>query len=314
MDSSLAPAEALLPDVLPTERLFASGKARPGVASGLRVIPGGRNAFAVAALWAQIVAGWSLVQLSDHLLVWLVAVLWAGRCFSLVFLLNHESAHALLFANRQWNDWVGRALLAWPALLDYDGYRSAHIAHHKDELGPDEPDMGLYVGYPSSRRKLVRRLARDARGRSAYKQLRTMTRAGRSTLAGIAGAQVVVASFAFFVTGRWWAWLVLWLLPWATVWQVINRLRAISEHAGMAPGPDRRRNTHVVRQRWLASQYLVPFNSGYHLAHHVDTSVPWTKLAVLHTELERAGWITAEITHTSYTAVWRYLTSASADA
>ncbi len=209
---------------------------------------------------------------------------------------------------------VGRALLAWPALLDFDAYRRAHLAHHKDELGPDEPDMGLYVGYPSSRRRLARRLRRDASGRSATKQLRGMFRRGGPVLARIVAAQVVVAGLAFAVTGRWWAVAVVWWLPWATVWQVINRLRAIAEHAGMAAGPDRRRNTHVVRQHWLPGQVLVPFRSGYHLAHHVDTSVPWINLPDMHAELERAGWITPQLTHASYRALWRHLTTVASTA
>lgn len=314
METTLAPAESSLPDVLPTDRLFASGKAKTGVAPGLRDIRGARNAFSVVAVWAQIAAGWLLVRAFDHPVVWVGVALWIARCFSLIFLLNHESAHALLFNDRTKNDWVGRLFLAWPALLDYDGYRRAHLAHHKDELGPDEPDMGLYAGYPSERRRLGRRLLRDATGRSAYKQLRLLKSANRSTVIGIVGAQLPVALAAFAVTGNWWAWLAFWVLPWATVWQVINRLRAIAEHAGMAPGPDRRRNTHVVRQRWLPSNSLVPFNAGYHLAHHVDTSVPWNNLPTLHTELESAGWITPDFTHRSYRALWRYLTTTTATA
>ena len=307
--TSLAPPESQLPDVLPTDRLFASGKARPHIIDGLRSIPGRRNARAVVAVWAQITGGWALVRISDHPVVWILVCVWVGRCLSLVFLLNHESAHALLFENRVWNDRIGRIMLAWPALLDYDGYRQAHLVHHNDELGPDEPDMGLYAGYPTRRRRLLRRLVRDASGQSALKQVRALTRLPRAKLVGMLGVQMFVGLATFVVTGRWWAWLVVWILPWATVWQVINRLRAIAEHAGMAPGPDRRRNTHVVSQHWLASQILVPFRSGYHLAHHVDTSVPWARLPALHAELEDAGWVTPHITHDRYTALWHHLTT-----
>ena len=309
MRSTLVPSEEVLPDVLPTDRLFASGKVRPGALPGLRVIPSRRNALAVMALWAQVASGWLLLRLLDHPVVWVFVVLWVGRCLSLLFLLNHEAAHGLLFGRRTWNDRVGRLLLGWPALVDFDGYRAAHTAHHKDELGPEEPDMGLYIGYPAQRRRLGRRLWRDATGRSALKQLRSLAKSRKSIIARIASAQVAVAALAFLATGRWWAWAVVWLLPWASVWQVINRLRAIAEHAGMAPGADRRHNTHVVRQRWLASQILVPFHSGHHLAHHVDTSVPWTNLPTLQAELEGSGWVTPEITHRSYGSLWRYLTT-----
>ena len=41
---------------------------------------------------------------------------------------------------------------------------------------------------------------------------------------------------------------LLWLLPYLTVWRVINRLRSIAEHGGMHRSPDKRESTHTVRQ------------------------------------------------------------------
>ena len=63
------------------------------------------------------------------------------------------------------------------------------------------------------------------------------------------------------------------LLPFLTVWRVINRLRSIAEHGGMDASPDRRATTHTVRQSWWARTVLVPFHIGWHLAHHVDAGV-----------------------------------------
>ena len=63
-------------------------------------------------------------------------------------ILAHEAAHRLLFTNRRANDWVGRLLLAYPTYQAMLAYRRVHFAHHRDELGPDEPDIALYAGYP----------------------------------------------------------------------------------------------------------------------------------------------------------------------
>ena len=82
-----------------------------------------------------------------------------------------------------------------------------------------------------------------------------------------------------------------------TVWRVINRLRAIAEHGGMTRSPDRRMTTHVVRQHWLARFWMVPFNTGWHLAHHVDMGVPFRNLPRLHAELVDSGWVTADLTY-----------------
>ena len=96
-------------------------------------------------------------------------------------ILGHEAAHRLLFSNRRANDWTGRWLLAYPTYQALLAYRRAHFAHHRDELGPNEPDLSLYAGYPISAESWRRKMKRDATGVSAYKNFRSLV------LAAIAG-------------------------------------------------------------------------------------------------------------------------------
>ena len=102
---------------------------------------------------------------------------------------------------------------------------------------------------------------------------------------------------------------VVWIGSWMTLWKFSNRLRAIAEHGGMERSADRRRTTHVIRQSWLARFCMVPYNTGWHLAHHVDMGVPWRNLPRLHDELVAAGWLTPEIEYPSYRAFWRACSS-----
>ena len=92
---------------------------------------------------------------------------------------------------------------------------------------------------------------------------------------------------------------------------MINRLRSIAEHGGMERSDDRRRTTHTVRQSLLPGFVMVPYNIGYHLAHHVDMGVPWRNLPKLLEELVAAGYVTPELEYPSYTALWRKLASRS---
>ena len=102
---------------------------------------------------------------------------------------------------------------------------------------------------------------------------------------------------------------VVWILSWSTLWRVSNRLRAIAEHGGMIRSRDRRQTTHVIHQSWIARYWMVPYNTGWHLAHHVDMGVPWRNLPRLHGELVRAGWVTPAIEYPSYRAFWRAASS-----
>ena len=94
-----------------------------------------------------------------------------------------------------------------------------------------------------------------------------------------------------------------------SLWKFSNRLRAIAEHGGMARSNDRRLTTHHVRQRPLARLLMVPYNTGWHLAHHVDIAVPFRNLPAFHDELVRSGWVVPELEYPSYRALWRRLSS-----
>lgn len=313
MAATVLPATDLLPDVLPTDRLTASGMPVPEVRHELRRIADARNVVTVLGVYAQSFGVLALAAWVDHPLAWIAAFALMGRAFALYAILGHEAAHKLLFTNKRANDVVGQWFLAYPAFVPFDVYRRAHFAHHKDEMGPNEPDLGLYRGYPVTRASLWRKLRRDLFFVSGWKNLRPLLRAlrtpqGRPLALRILGVQAAIL-VVFTAFGRPELYPLLWLAPWMTVWRVINRLRAIAEHGGMARSPDRRLTTHVVRQRPLARFWMVPYNTGWHLAHHVDMGVPFRNLPALHDELVRAGWVTPELEYPSYTALWRTLSS-----
>jgi fatty acid desaturase len=208
---------------------------------------------------------------------------------------------------------LGTQLVILAVFTAFDLYRRAHMAHHKDEMGPDEPDRALYAGYPIPMDSFRRKLKRDALFVSGWKNLkplvRGLTKAGSRPLAlRILGTQVAILAVCT-AFGRPWLYPLLWLAPWMTVWKVLNRLRAIAEHGGMTRSPDRRLTTHVVRQTPWARFWLVPYNTGWHLAHHVDMGIPWRNLPKLHRELVAAGWVTPELEYPTYTALWRALSS-----
>ena len=116
---------------------------------------------------------------------------------------------------------------------------------------------------------------------------------------------VQLAMFAAAVAaGVWWLYPLFWLLPYLTVWRVINRLRSIAEHGGMMASKDRRITTHSVRQHAFARFLLVPYNIGWHLAHHVDSGVPFRNLPRFHQALRENGYIDDELEHPSYRHLW----------
>jgi fatty acid desaturase len=315
MTATMVPDRAVLTPAHPDERIREDGRPTPAFREQLRRIPSWRNAASVVSLYAQTVGILAVALAWGHPVGWAIAFLLMGRANAQFASLMHEAAHRLLFANRRLNDLVGRWLLGYPVWTNTDAYRRVHMAHHREEFGPMEPDLALYRGYPITRASFRRKMVRDATGRTGARLLRAQLatlRSGdaraRRTLLKILGVQAVVLGL-FTVSGHPLAYPVLWLAPYLTVWRVINRLRSIAEHGGMHASADRRETTHTVRQSWPASLALVPYKIGYHLAHHVDSGVPFRNLPRYHRALVAAGYVTPAIEYPTYRALWRALRS-----
>jgi fatty acid desaturase len=278
-------------DVMPDGRLVSSRR------DALRQIPSVRNGLSVVSVFAQTAV---LIYLAVHFgpIAWLPVFVLMGRAHAQFASLMHEAAHRLLFRNRSLNDFVGRWLIGYLAFTNTDAYRRVHMAHHREEFGPNEPDIALYANYPISAASWRRKLARDAQGRTGLRLLRDQLRGARSqvavvrqTLFKILAVQAVLIVGAI-VAGYWWVYPLFWLLPYLTVWRVINRLRSVAEHGGLMASDDRRIATHSVEQHWTARFFLVPFNIGFHLAHHVDAGVPFRNLPKYHQMLVDSSYVT----------------------
>lgn len=310
---------ATLPAGHPTDDIRADGRPTPEFRERLRRIPSWRNAWSVlflyvqtgAVLWATVAwAPWS----------WPATFLLMGRANAQFLSLMHEAAHRLLFSHRRTNDLVGRWLLGYPTWTNTDGYRRVHAAHHREEFGPDEPDLALYRGYPIEPASFRRKMWRDATGRTGVRLMVDFLRGARSpipvvrrTVWKILAVQTVLVAAAV-ATGYWWLYVGFWLLPYLTVWRVINRLRSIAEHGGLHASADRRETTHSVRQRPLARFWLVPYRIGIHLPHHVDSGVPFRHLPRFEQALREAGHLDDRLQYPSYPALWRALRGVSTTA
>ncbi len=301
-----------LPAFSGSERLRPDGRPTPKFRQELRRIPNVANALNVVASLAAPVAVVAAVIAIGHQLAVIVAVPIIGTLQLRMFIFHHEASHRLLFSNRWLNDRIGINLMGWlPLGTGAHHYRRGHANHHRDEFGPKEPDFLLYSFYPITRRSFVRKLRRDLFGVSGWRIV-------KPRFGGLFKPKYIPLSLRFFagqvmvfglfwLVGHPWLYLWLWVLPWCTWYQLINRLRAIAEHGGMTRTADRRNTTHHVQQGWLARLLLVPYFVGYHLAHHVDSGIPARNLPRLQRALEEDGYLPPEAAWPNYRSLWRAL-------
>src|SRR5690606_14766001 len=142
----------------------------------LRRIPNARNVLAVASTLLQSFGVVVAAAVVNTWWAYVAAFVLMARGHVCLNILGHEAAHRLLFSDRRVNDAVGRWLLACPTYQAMLVYRRAHFAHHRDEMGPDEPDAALYAGYPITPDSWRRKLRRDLFGRSAYKNFKVLAK------------------------------------------------------------------------------------------------------------------------------------------
>jgi fatty acid desaturase len=290
-----------------------NGRPTPDLRARLRHIPNLRNAFSVLSIYLQAaVIIWAAIRL-HHPLAYAIAFILMGRSHAQCLALMHESVHRLLFRNRSLNDAVGRWLLGYPSFTNSDGYRHVHMAHHREEFGPHEPDIPLYANYPITRASFWRKMRRDALGATGFKMLRGQLQGmfSKVDLQRLTQRKIFLVQCVLFVTCTVlinpFAYVFFWLLPYLTVWRVMNRLRSIAEHGGLRADDDRRVTTHSVRQHFIARALFVPFNLGWHIAHHADAGIPFRSLPEYHRQLRDAKYVTGGYEYSSYFGIWKAL-------
>lgn len=283
------------PRISPSD-LFTSDEWAP-----FRSRPGWIGPALVAHCWAVI--GLAVVAGAIWPLLIPVCVMIIGTRQLGLAILMHEAAHGGLSSNARLNDFLGHWLCAVPVGASLTAYRPYHLKHHRFARQPEDPDLMLSAPFPVTAASLRRKMIRDLTGQTFFKQrvllpLATRGRAedqdtGRaahdydSVVTGRSILPFLLFNLGLLIlctaAGVWWAFVVLWLLPMATWFPFVTRLRNIAEHAcveGSADDPFRAART--TRARWWERAFNAPYWVNFHAEHHLFMHVPCWVLPRLH--------------------------------
>ena len=254
----------------------------------------------VAHCWAMIFAAGAMA-VAWPITIPLAIMIIGARQLGLGILM-HDAAHGALHPNPKVNDWVGEWLCS-PAL---ERYRKYHLAHHKFAQQAEDPDLVLSAPFPVTRPSLRRKMVRDLTGQTFFKQrfggVHKRVKASKTlgqAIAEIRREAAVQRRFlignlaglvALSLAGYWWTWFVLWMLPMATWYPLVTRLRNIAEHACVAKDePDPLRHARTTRASLLERLFIAPYYVNYHCEHHMFMHLPCYSLPAAHRILERKG-------------------------
>lgn len=274
----------------------------------------------VAHAWGVIVAAGALFVTWPNPLTFVLAVMLIGARQLGLAILMHEAAHGGLHPNLKVNDGVGQWLCAVPVGANLHGYRPYHLTHHKYAQQAEDPDLVLSAPFPTTRASLRRKIVRDLTGQTFFKQRLApfLTKAGKHGAGQPRGAifNGEVSRQAPFLlwnlglllalgaVGLWWAWLALWIVPMATWFPLVTRLRNIAEHALVAKDePDPFRHARTTKANWIERALVAPYHVNFHAEHHLFMHMPCWNLPKAHRLLVEKGLTGAMLTAPGYLSV-----------
>lgn len=277
----------------------------------------------VAHAWAVIVAAGALFVLFPNPLTYVLAVMLIGARQLGLAILMHEAAHGGLHPNLKVNDWLGEWLCAAPIGASLERYRPYHLTHHKYAQQAEDPDLVLSAPFPTTRVSLRRKMVRDLTGQTFFKQRfgPLLGKAKGDTPRGaiVAGEVARQAPFLLWnlgllvvlsALGLWWAWLALWIVPMATWFPLVTRLRNIAEHALVARDePDPFRHARTTRANWVERALIAPYHVNFHAEHHMFMHTPCWNLPLAHRLLEQKGMTERMLTAPGYLSVLKAASS-----
>jgi fatty acid desaturase len=233
--------------------------------------------------WGVIAGAVAFYLLRPSALTLGVAVLVIGARQLGLLVLMHETAHWLLFREGRLNTWVGTWLCAAPLGVDLKVYRRRHHLHHRHTQTAEDPDLALSAPLPVPPRQLALALLGDLCGWTALARLARWRpwRDGRAAAWRRARAPLLanaVLGAVLTALGGWSLYLLVWVLPWATWFQLVTRIRDIAEHGLVHDAADPLRNTRTIGAGLLARALVAPYGVNYHLEHHLLVFVPCWKL------------------------------------
>lgn len=259
-----------------------------------------KAAVIIVIQWCVIALAWSLAIISGHWMVYMIAMIVVASRQHALAVIMHDATHFRLFSTPWANEWISDLFCAMPIGLTTSGYRYQHLLHHRYINTEKDPYWVSYQkddvwSWPKERKEFINILLKDFFCLSLKKNMGGILPwtwwpylFGRGGKPGLTLEEhlrllifVLVVGAGIYFSGLWYAFLLLWVLPHLTILTVFGRIRAITEHLGLAQNDEFSDSRHVDGSI-LERMTVCPLSINVHVAHHLFPSVPLYNLRELH--------------------------------
>ena len=270
----------------------------------------GRALLELVLNWFIIFGAFYLIYIYPSVFVIIPALFIIGGQQLGCAVLMHDASHFSVFSNKKVNDFVGTWLGGYLLFNKMQSYRPYHKLHHVTTGTVEDPDLLLTRGYPTSKKSMMRKFARDLFGITGFKSSIALfmmslgyikyTQAGvvertrkedrkvnwMGLLGPVISNLVLFLILAVLFDPRIY---LFWLLAYFTTFQFCVRIRAMAEHSMVEDTTDPMRNTRTTKANFVEQLLFAPYHVNYHLEHHMLMTVPSYNLPKMHKLLVERG-------------------------
>jgi fatty acid desaturase len=257
----------------------------------------------LALTWMLIVLAIAAGIYLDNWFVNVAVICFIATRQNVLGLLTHEQVHRNGMRS-QLGDLITNLFCAFPILISLQGYRRIHLTHHRKYFSDLDPDYRRKQGkewtFPQSARAFFTTLFCDLIGLSLISTVRGKA-PDKSADPKAVGPNIFlrlgyygVIALALVYTNTWIYFLLFWIIPIATVLQVIVRWGAICEHRYNLVDPSIQESTPLITPRWWEALLMPNLNFNLHVYHHWYPTVPFKKLPQVHRIFVANGLIKSE--------------------
>lgn len=219
----------------------------------------------------------------------------------------------------QYGDLIADLLVAYPLLgITVENYAKVHLSHHKFYFTQKDPDYlrkaGMDWTFPMSSIRVAKLFLSDILGLSFIKLLKGKRLEKTKFFKRPHPSPKWLRSIFYLVMATlltyaevWHIFLLYWVLPLLTVFPVIVRLGAISEHVYNLPGASVIESSPLILQKWWEKLLLPNLNFTLHTYHHFYPGVAYINLPKVHEIFKREKLVNEKNIFHGYWAYLKYL-------